>query len=88
MSDYDKTMKWAQQYAKKNGFVLNPDGEILDIVINGLTANRVKYTKQYCPCRMRTGDEEEDKKIICPCIYHKDEIEQGGMCHCALFFKG
>nr|WP_269850493.1 ferredoxin-thioredoxin reductase catalytic domain-containing protein [Methanosarcina horonobensis] len=27
------------------------------------------------------------KKIVCPCIYHKDEIEKDGNCHCELFFK-
>ena len=88
MNDYDKIMNWAQAYADKNGFVLNPDKEILDIVIQGLASNRQKHGKQYCPCRMRTGDEGEDKKIICPCIYHKEEIERDAMCHCALFFKG
>lgn len=88
MNDYDKIMNWAQAYAGKNGFALNPDKEILEIVIHGLSANRQKHGKQYCPCRMRTGDEEEDKKIICPCVSHKEEIERDGRCHCALFFKG
>ena len=25
------------------------------------------------------------KKIICPCVYHKDEIREQGHCHCLLF---
>ena len=61
--------------------------EILNIVMEGLAKNKDKYGKRYCPCRIVTGNEEGDKKIICPCIYHKGEIENDGMCHCMLFFK-
>ena len=92
MSEHDKMKEqmyaWTAKYAEKNGFIVNPDKEIYDIVIDGLVRNKEKTGKQYCPCRIVTGDEEQDKKIICPCIYHKDEIEKDGMCHCALFFKG
>ena len=91
MSEHDELKEqmhaWTVRYAQKNGYKLNPDKEILDIVIEGLVNNKEKHGKQYCPCRIVTGDEEQDKKIICPCIYHKGEIEKDGMCHCALFFK-
>ena len=46
-----------------------------------------KFGKRYCPCRIVTGDEKEDRKIVCPCIYHKEEVERDGSCHCELFFK-
>ncbi|MBN2488163.1 MAG: ferredoxin:thioredoxin reductase [Methanosarcinaceae archaeon] len=80
---FERTSK----YAEKAGYKLNPDKEILDIVVEGLATNKEKYGKQYCPCRIVTGDEEQDRKIICPCAYHKDEIEKNGMCHCVLFFR-
>ncbi len=92
MSEHDKLKEqmyaWTSKYAENNGYKVNPEKEIYDIVIDGLAINKEKYGKQYCPCRIVTGDEEQDKKIICPCIYHKDEIEKDSMCHCALFFKG
>ena len=91
MNEHDKLKEqiyvWTAKYAENNGYKLNPEKEIYDIVIDGLVKNKEKYDKQYCPCRIVTGDEEQDKKIICPCIYHKDEIKKDGMCHCALFFK-
>ena len=31
------------------------------------------------------GDAEKDKKIICPCVYHIEEIDREGECHCQLF---
>ncbi len=83
----EKTHEWAAKYAKKKGFILNPDEEMLHMVIEGLARNRKEQGKQYCPCRLRSGDEKEDRKIICPCIYHEDEIENDGSCHCSLFFK-
>ncbi|MBO4302379.1 ferredoxin:thioredoxin reductase [Methanosarcinaceae archaeon] len=83
----EKVLSYARKYADKNGYMLNPDPEGLDLVIEGLAKRREKYGPQYCPCRIVTGDKEEDRKIICPCIYHKQEIEEDGMCHCALYFR-
>lgn len=78
---------WAEKYARDHGFVLNPDDKQLNIVIRGLARNIRKHGAQYCPCRLRSGETETDKKIICPCIYHKEEVEKEGSCHCNLYFK-
>jgi|SRR3989344_1338657 len=74
-------------YAKSNGFRLNPDKTAVERVLKGLIANEGKYGKKYCPCRRVTGNEEEDSKKICPCAFHKDEIEKDGHCFCKLFVK-
>lgn len=74
-----------ERYAKSQGFQLNPDEKIVDFVIQGLRHNEQKFGYRYCPCRAITGDPEQDKKSICPCTYHKDEIKQMGHCHCGLF---
>lgn len=78
---------WAEKYAKDNGWLLNPDERQLSAVLKGLARNKLKFKEQYCPCRIRSGDPEKDKEIICPCIYHEDEIESEGNCHCRFFFK-
>ena len=82
-----KIAAWARRYAEKNGWVLNPDEQERTTVLHGLASNREQFGKQYCPCRLRSGDLENDKKIICPCIYHRDEIAKDSHCHCRLFFK-
>jgi ferredoxin-thioredoxin reductase catalytic subunit len=82
----DEILRSVEKYAQKKGYVLNPNKEITDTVINGLAHNKIKYGRRYCPCRIVTGDTEEDKKNICPCIYHEDEIERDGHCHCMLFY--
>jgi ferredoxin-thioredoxin reductase catalytic subunit len=75
------------QYAKENGFNLNPDTKTVERVVNGIFMNEEKYGKKYCPCRRVTGNTEEDANKICPCIWHKDEIAKDGKCFCGLFVK-
>ena len=83
----DEVREKSEKYAEENRIKLNPDTRIADGVIKGLILNEEKHGKQYCPCRRVTGDKEKDKKIICPCVYHKEEIERDGQCHCRLFVK-
>jgi carbon-monoxide dehydrogenase catalytic subunit len=80
-------LKYSEEYAKKQGFKLNKDKKQLDYVIKGLKKNEDKYGERYCPCRVITGNFEEDRIIVCPCIYHKQEIKDQGHCLCRLFFS-
>jgi ferredoxin-thioredoxin reductase catalytic chain len=75
------------EYAKKHGYLLNPEDKKLQNVIKGLAKNMQRFGKQYCPCRIRSGDTEKDKQIVCPCIFHEKEIEDQGSCHCNLYFQ-
>jgi len=73
--------KFAKTYAKESNFSLNKNKKILDRVIRGLTKNKLFKGQQYCPCRIPT------KESICPCIWHKNEInKKWGHCLCRLFF--
>ena len=85
--DEKDLIKKSQEYADKNNFKLNPDEKILLGIIRGLLRNKKFKGEIYCPCRIVTGNKQEDKKIICPCIYHMDEIAKDGQCHCRLFVK-
>ena len=75
----------AEKYAQKAGIKLNPDKKIVEGVIKGLLKNKKAKGKLYCPCRIITGDKEKDKEIICPCVFHKKEIELEEHCKCFLF---
>jgi ferredoxin-thioredoxin reductase catalytic chain len=83
----DRTRAEVKRYAIEKGYVLNPDEKQLSAVIRGLTRNKERFGEMYCPCRLRSGDPEKDRIIICPCIYHKEEIEEHGKCHCNLFLR-
>ncbi|MGZ7132792.1 MAG: ferredoxin-thioredoxin reductase catalytic domain-containing protein [Halobacteriota archaeon] len=81
----EKIKNWAKRYAEKKELQLNPDQERVDEVAKGLAVRQEKFGKRYCPCRIITGDAEEDRKIICPCVYQEEEVRDHGMCHCKLF---
>lgn len=83
----DKILAWAEKYASRSGLRINPDKEQAKLIAQGLAKNQQKHGRRYCPCRVVTGKPEEDKKIICPCAYHKDETATQGSCHCGLFVK-
>jgi thioredoxin len=88
--DAQKTDSLIRDYivhAKKNNINLNPSEETVRRVIKGLFANEQKHGEKYCPCRRVTGNKEEDKKNICPCVYHLAEVEKDGHCLCNLFVK-
>jgi len=78
---------WAEEYARKNGWILNPDERVVAVVIRGLARNEMKLGARYCPCRIRSGDPEKDKALVCPCAYHQSEVGKEGHCHCNLFFR-
>lgn len=86
-SKMEKLIQEYRKYARRNGFILNPNRKTVEGIVKILLEREKNFGARYCPCRRVTGDKEEDKKIICPCIYHRDEIEKDGRCHCGLFFK-
>jgi len=86
--DVKEIIKSYQEYAEKNGFKLNPDKEVTERLVMGLLENEKKHGFRYCPCRRVTGNQEEDKKKICPCVWHRQEIERDGHCFCGLFVQG
>jgi len=83
----EELINWSDNYAKENGFKLNPDESAVGRVMKGLLANEQKYGKKYCPCRRISGNAESDAKNICPCVYHRAELEKDGHCLCMLFVK-
>ena len=85
--EMEKLIKAYEDYAESMGFKLNPNKAIVEGVIKGLMARKEKFGEQYCPCRKLEGDKAKDEAIICPCIYHEEEIEKDGHCFCNLFVK-
>jgi len=83
----EKVLADSREHAEKEGFALNPDGQIVNVLMKSLARNEREKGKRYCPCRVLTGSREEDDKIVCPCAYHKEEVERDGHCKCRLFFK-
>lgn len=74
-----------EEYVETAPYSLNPDSKYVDKIIKSLAKRKLKNGFFYCPCRMLSDDKEMDAKMICPCEYHKEEIEKDGICSCDLF---
>jgi len=83
--DKKEFLEFAKKHASEKGIRLNPDERIVNGIVAGLFKREKSNGEKYCPCRVVSGNKEEDKKIICPCVYHLDEIAKDGKCHCQLF---
>jgi ferredoxin-thioredoxin reductase catalytic subunit len=77
----------AKRHAQRRGLALQPDATQLRYVLNGLAETVRKYGKPFCPCKPVSGDAEKDRRNICPCRTHREEIEQSGECECGLFTR-
>lgn len=86
-NNIEKIIQDYQEYAKKNGFSLNPNKKVVEEIVKVLLEREKKFGARYCPCRRITGNKKEDKKIICPCFFHREEIKKYGHCLCNLFVK-
>ena len=84
-----KLRKFVASYAEKKGYSLNTDKIKCNQLIEEMAKNNIEFGKPYCPCMTKriSGDEEADRKLICPCIWHESDIEEKGHCLCDLFFK-
>lgn len=82
----EKLKKKLKAYADSKNLKLNEDEKALEGIIQALLRNKKFRGEIYCPCRIVTGNKEQDKDIICPCVFHRGEIELTGKCKCTLFW--
>lgn len=76
------------RFCENQVFVLNPDKEHVDIIIEGVLSNEKKFGLKLCPCRLRDGSRERDLDLICPCNFEiQDTWKERGDCWCGLFVK-
>jgi ferredoxin-thioredoxin reductase catalytic chain len=71
--------------AKKGGYLLNSDDEVVEALVEGLVANQERYGIESCPCRLYKGTVEDNQDIVCPCIYRDDDLAEFGACYCSLY---
>jgi ferredoxin-thioredoxin reductase catalytic subunit len=71
--------------AESAGYHLNPDVAFTKELVNGLLINERRYGYWACPCRLASGNKEEDLDIICPCDYRDPDLTDYDACYCALY---
>ncbi len=86
-------MKVDQLYAalKKSqeakGIYFNKDKDLVFELLESLILNKDRYGYMACPCRLACGDRENDKDIVCPCVYRAPDLEEFGACYCGLYIS-
>jgi len=86
-AEIQKLVEELEGHARAKGFILNPNRKVVENIARVLLKKEATVGARYCPCRVVTGDKEKDKKIICPCVYHVQEVDEDGHCFCRLFFR-
>ncbi len=74
-----------QPVQEKKGLIFNGDTEKTLEILDGLLTNKDRYGYMACPCRLASGELENDRDIICPCEYCNADIEEFGSCFCNLY---
>jgi ferredoxin-thioredoxin reductase catalytic subunit len=67
------------------GYYFNKDKEKTLELLEALLTNKKRYGYMSCPCRLASGNREDDKDIICPCEYREPDIQQYQSCYCSLY---
>jgi ferredoxin-thioredoxin reductase catalytic chain len=80
-----RTYERLAKEAESAGYHLNPDVEFAKELVRGLLINENRYGYWNCPCRLATGDLEQDRDVICPCDYRDQDLTEYGACYCALY---
>lgn len=84
------TKQFTQKVCDQFGFVYNPESDVNESVQQGLTRNKLIYSKRFCPCFMVVGETKQEQKEannrICPCKPAlEEEIPNDGKCRCGIF---
>jgi ferredoxin-thioredoxin reductase catalytic subunit len=67
------------------GYYFNRDRERVFDLLEALLTNKGRYGYMGCPCRLLSGDREQDRDIICPCVYRTPDVAEFGSCYCNLY---
>ncbi len=67
------------------GYFFNRDKEWVLSILNDLLVNKQRYGYTACPCRLASGNRDNDRDIICPCLYREADVRDYGSCFCNLY---
>jgi ferredoxin-thioredoxin reductase catalytic chain len=83
--EVDKLYNRLNKEAEAGGYHLHPDVAFTRELVRGILINERRYGYSNCPCRLSSGNKEDDLDIICPCDYRDPDLDEYGCCYCALY---
>ncbi len=78
--EIDRLYSRLKKEAEANGYYLNPDVDFTKELVRGILQNEKRYGYWNCPCRLASGNKEEDLDIICPCDYRDPDLTDYSTC--------
>lgn len=83
--DAENLFEAIRKVQESRGYYFNKDrARTLDL-LEALIKNKERYGYMACPCRLASGDREQDADIICPCAYREADVAEYGTCYCNLY---
>lgn len=79
--EIDKQYERLNKDAEAYGYHLNPDVDFTKELVKSILVNEKRYGYWNCPCRLASGNREEDLDIICPCDYRDQDVMDYGTCY-------
>ena len=67
------------------GYYFSNNHERVMELLEALLVNKARYGYMVCPCRLASGDRDNDRDIICPCDYREPDVAEFGSCYCNLY---
>ena len=83
--DAEQLYEILKKAQEPKGYYFNTDKVRVFDLLKALIINKDRYGYMACPCRLAAGDKENDKDIICPCVYREPDVEEYGSCYCNLY---
>ncbi len=85
IAEVDNLYERLSREAEAVGYHLNTDTGFAKWLIRSLIINERRYGYGACPCRLASGNKQDDLDIICPCDYRDPDLDEYGVCYCALY---
>jgi ferredoxin-thioredoxin reductase catalytic chain len=83
--EVEKLYEMLKKTQEAKGYFFNKDKERVFELLDSLITNKKRYGYMACPCRLASGNKDNDKDIICPCVYRAPDVEEYGSCYCNLY---
>ncbi len=80
-----KLYEMLKKTQESKGYFFNKDRDRVFELLEALITNKKRYGYMACPCRLASGNKDNDKDIICPCVYRAPDVEEYGSCYCSLY---
>jgi ferredoxin-thioredoxin reductase catalytic subunit len=83
--DAKQLYEMLKKVQEPKGYYFNTDMERVMELMEALLVNKDRYGYMVCPCRLSSGEKENDRDIICPCTYREEDVAEFGSCYCNLY---